>query len=126
MRRLAWVVAVLVLLLVSRLRGQREVSVGSRSLKGEAVQAAPGLVVGAIALLAVGQSQSLRILRSVEHRRSQADRWRRSRFTSKRGNLGDGRPCRQSARRSLQKSSTRCFVCVHGNLRERKSRTVTP
>lgn len=45
-------VAVLVLLLLSRLRGHREVSAWRRSLRAEAVQGAAGLVVGAIALLA--------------------------------------------------------------------------
>jgi trk system potassium uptake protein len=46
-------VALLVLLLVTRLRGRGDVSAWGRSVRGGAVQAAAGLVVGAIALLAV-------------------------------------------------------------------------
>ena len=46
-------VALLVLLLVSRLRGYQHVSAWGRSARDDAVHAAAGLVVGAIALLAV-------------------------------------------------------------------------
>jgi trk system potassium uptake protein TrkH len=45
-------VALLTLLLLTRLRGQREVSAWGRSVHGDAVHTAAGLVVGAMALLA--------------------------------------------------------------------------
>ncbi|HET7038709.1 MAG TPA: potassium transporter TrkG, partial [Gemmatimonadales bacterium] len=41
----------LVLLLVSRLRGFRQISVGGRSVEDDSVQAAAGLVVGAVSIL---------------------------------------------------------------------------
>jgi trk system potassium uptake protein TrkH len=46
--------SVLLLLLVSRLRGRRYVPVAGRSVREDVIQAAAGLVVGAMAILAMG------------------------------------------------------------------------